>query len=324
MIQAKTIQELIKKNYNIDVNDITKIQDGSADLYILDNFYVVKFYQDNFKLKKIKIGIDVSNYCHNLNYKTPIYYKTISGNYYFYYEKRCVVLMSYIEGEKIPAFSSSINIMKNSATFYSKFVSDLQNYNKELPLYDFDKYFIGNIDKSISGYLKLINDTDNIEIKADLQLRVHLLKKINITLFEDIDKITICNCHGDFYVSQCLYKNDKIISILDFESAKIMPITIEIIRSYIYFDKNFNVDNLIIYVNEFIKKFKLNYYDLKYMPYLYYLKLLQSDFGYKQYIKNNHKKDEYIKIGKKLQKQIIYLSHNNKRISNKLITTIRL
>lgn len=322
MIQARIIKELIKKNYNLDVNKITKIKDGSADLYILDSFYVVKFYQDNFKLQKIKKGIDISNYFHKLSYKTPIYYKTINGKYYFCYKKRYVVLMNYIKGKKISAFNASTTMIKNSSKFYSKFISDLQNYDKELPFYDFDKYFVDNIDKSISDYLRLINDTNNIEIKNDLQLRIDLLKKINLALFSNIDKITICNCHGDFYISQCLYKKNEIMSILDFESAKVMPIAIELFRSYIYFDKKFNIDNLIMYINEFIKNFKLNYYDLSYMPYLYYLKLLQSDFGYKQYVENDSKKDEFIKIGKKLQEQIIFLSYSSEIISNKLTTFI--
>ena len=103
-----------------------------------------------------------------------------------------------------------------------------------------------------------------------------------------------------------------------------MPIVIEIIRSYIYFDKNIDINNLILYVNNFNNVFKLNIYDLKYMPYLYYLKLLTSSFGYKQYIENHKRKKEYLLIGTRLQNQILYLSKNSEIISNKLMSVVNL
>jgi len=55
------------------------------------------------------------------------------------------------------------------------------------------------------------------------------------------------------------------------------------------------------------------------MPYLYYIRLLRSTFGYKEYIENRNKKTEYLNIGKKLQNQIIFLSNNVDTISLKLV-----
>ena len=65
----------------------------------------------------------------------------------------------------------------------------------------------------------------------------------------------------------------------------------ELIRSYSYIDKDakngsFNIDTLTDYVRKFNEYVILNEYDLKCMPYLYLIQLLNSSYGYKEYINN--------------------------------------
>ena len=55
------------------------------------------------------------------------------------------------------------------------------------------------------------------------------------------------------------------------------------------------------------------------MPYLYYLKLLRSTFGYEQYINNHTKKDEYLLLGRKMQNQILFLHNYNEIISYNML-----
>lgn len=46
------------------------------------------------------------------------------------------------------------------------------------------------------------------------------------------------NTHGDYSIQQLIYNEGKLATVIDFETAKKMPIVWEIVRSYSYVDKN--------------------------------------------------------------------------------------
>lgn len=99
------------------------------------------------------------------------------------------------------------------------------------------------------------------------------------------------NSHGDFCSQQLIYNDNKEPTIIDFEKAKKLPIVWEVIRSYSYIDKKFDIKNLIDYFKEFTKYVTLNEYDLKYASYLYLLQLASSPYGYKEYNDDYSQKD---------------------------------
>ena len=101
-----------------------------------------------------------------------------------------------------------------------------------------------------------------------------------------------------------------------------VPIAYEVIRSYVCvdrkcFDGKVNIDNLILYIREFIKYVPLNKYDLKYMAYIYLYKLASSSYGYKQYI-NNGDLDLY-EFGKWRSKMCKYLFEKYESIGKRLV-----
>ena len=60
----------------------------------------------------------------------------------------------------------------------------------------------------------------------------------------------------------------------------------------------------------------LNKYDLKYMPYVYLVQILNSTYGYKQYLNDGNL--ELLKFGKERTNICRYLMKNSKVISEKL------
>ena len=134
--------------------------------------------------------------------------------------------------------------------------------------------------------------------------------------------MTLKNCHGDFSVMQFIYENEKIKALLDFERAKYMPVSWEIIRSYTHIDekcKNGNIDikNLVDYVKTVMKYINLNKYDLKFMPYMYLLRLATSPYGYEEYI-NNTKLESLLEFGLWRTKMCKTLAENIKKIEIEL------
>ena len=126
----------------------------------------------------------------------------------------------------------------------------------------------------------------------DLEDKIEISKKLKEQFdFSIISKMSIMNSHGDYSVQQLIYNNEKETSVIDFESAKRLPIMWEIIRSYTYIDKDvkngeMNIDTFIEYVREVSKYVKLNEFDLKYCAYIYLIQIIGSLYGYKQYNEN--------------------------------------
>ena len=145
--------------------------------------------------------------------------------------------------------------------------------------------------------------------------------------FNIVRKMTIINTHGDFSVQQLIYNDKEGTTVIDFETAKKMPIVWEAIRSYSYIDKDakngkLNIDTLVEYFKESDKYIKLNKYDLKYAPHIYLLQLAGSTFEYKEYI-DDYKQKELLKFGLFRTNLCKYLYENLDVISLRLKDEIK-
>ena len=96
--------------------------------------------------------------------------------------------------------------------------------------------------------------------------------------------MTNINGHGDYSIQQLIYNNKGKTTVIDFETAKKLPIAWEVIRYYSYCKNGkLNIDTFAEYVKKFCNYIKLNEYDLKYIAHLYLIQLVKSMFGYKEY-----------------------------------------
>ena len=186
-------------------------------------------------------------------------------------------------------------------------IEDPQNKSL-LPIKELDKEnnqkIINLCNLKIQKYKDLIEQSkgdkyENI-ITKDLQDKIKMIQKIITKDFTQTKNLTVKATHGDYNVLQFIYENGKIKAIIDFASAAKLPVVWEIIRSYSYLDKEcqngkINIPNLIDYIKEYLKYSELNEYDLKYMPFIYLTQLLNSTYGYKQYLQNHN--EELLKFG---------------------------
>ena len=131
------------------------------------------------------------------------------------------------------------------------------------------------------------------------------------------------NSHGDYSVQQLIYNDDNgKTTVIDFETAKKLPIIWEVMRSYSYIDEEvkngkINIDTLVEYVKEFTKYIQLNEYDLKYAPQIYLIQIVSSPFGYKQY-NDDYEKTGLLEFALFRTNLCRYLYNNSKEISTRL------
>ncbi len=172
--------------------------------------------------------------------------------------------------------------------------------------------------------LKIANEQNKSDIVQDLSYKIEMLKNVKKEFsLNELSNLTCLNTHGDYNVLQCIYGDDnKIKAVLDFASACKMPIAWEIIRSYSYLDKNaangrIDIDNLKAYVSEFIKYQELTIYDLRYMSLLYFIQILTSTYGYRQFL-NDESEIDMFKFAKFRTNMCKFLYQNIDKISNEI------
>ena len=324
----------IKKHYNLDIIKIETIDGGNANIYKLTdihkNKYILKEFQLKFNSKTILKEVHVIEYLRKKKLPVPEYVTCTNNQKYFEHKGRIVILQKYIEGKTKDKYTGNKQNLLESAKYLGLLVNALEDYSYNDMFKSNIKKLTTNedIEKSIGKYKNLIfqiakADVYGEEIKKDLNDKIEMLKEIKKDqTITKITNITIKKTHGDYNVLQFIYdSNDSIKVILDFATAGELPIVWELARSYNYMDKEckngeFNIDNLILYIKEYLKYSKLTKEDLKYLPYIYLIQLLSSTYGYKQYLQTNNL--AMLEFGKERTNICRYLMKNKEIISKRL------
>lgn len=294
------IKEILKKEYNLSITKIEHEDRGSSNIYYVydekNRKYVLKEFESRCTEEKILKEAEIISFVKDRGINVPNYIKTKDNGYYIKYNDRIIILMDYIDGYTKEPNTGTYNQTLESAEWLGKLTKVLENIEK-IEIIDIEKWCSKlEVEKAYNKYEKLISELGNrdtdLKIKSDFEYKIKLLDKLNTFDFSIIKKLTMKNCHGDFSIMQFLYKDERIMAILDFERAKYIPVVWEIVRSYVGIDReckdgDFCLNNFLDYVKVVRKYLDLNIYDIKYMLYIYLIKTAVSTYGYEEYIKNN-------------------------------------
>ncbi len=326
----KEIIMYVSKVYGLDIYNVRKIDRGSANIYSLnDDTYILKEFQSKYSKVEIDKEIEVINHLRKFNIKVPEYIKTLKGKYDDVYKNKIIIIQYFIDGYTLNNNEGTYNQTIECADYYGKIVSALKTLPIKLPDADLSSWYSKkNFALSIKKHEDLLsmldeNDKNDRKIKEDILEKIEIIKSISSsTNFKEMKNLSVLNTHGDYSLLQFIYNDGKINAVIDFVSACKMPVVWELIRSYSYIDKDakdgqFNLDTFVDYVKQFNKYIKLNRYDLKYMAHLYLIQILNSNFGYKQYI-YNHENKELLKFGFLRTNICRYLFNNLSTISKQL------
>jgi Ser/Thr protein kinase RdoA (MazF antagonist) len=336
-LHNKEIAEILVQNYDIKPINISEINRGTADIFKIETEnrkYVLKEFSEGRTKESVIKETDIINFLNGKQIKVPIYVKSKTDNFYIEYGNRIIVLQEFIEGYTMENNTGDYEKTIESAMLLGKMTKALETYEGLTEDGIMEKSFSK---KSIqNGIVKMKDLQQKINIDNpyrekfidDLEFKIKVAEKLEKEFnFKIINKMTIINSHGDFSVQQLIYNDKGEKTIIDFETAKKMPIVWEVMRSYSYVDKEakdgeFNIDTLIEYFKEFSKYIKLNEYDLKYAPHLYLIHIIASVFGYKQFNENYERKTllEFALFRTKLCR---YLYQHLEEISSRLKEEIK-
>ena len=331
-LNENTIKRILEDNYNIETSKVTKIDRGTANIFEVqskEKKYILKEFSEGRSEDSVIKETNIINFLKDRNIKDPVYIKSSQGNFYIKFENRIIIVQEYVDGYTMENNTGDYNKTIESATILGKMTKELKDYAglEEDGIIEkwFSKESLENgITKMLDLKSKLNADNPYKSIfEKDLEDKINMSKDlIENFKFDIIQKLTIMNSHGDYSVQQLIYNDKEETTVIDFETAKKLPIIWEVMRSYSYIDKeakngNLNLNTLVDYVKEFSKYVKLNEYDLKYAAKIYLIQIVSSPFGYKQY-NDNYEKTGLLEFALFRTNLCRYLYKNSDEISLRL------
>lgn len=299
------IKQLIREYYPIDIRNITKMSGGWSS-----NVYLIETDQTKYVLKDIPISEsnhaeaegEITDYLRNRGLQVSELIKTKSGKYAFSADGKQYHLQKFIDGGVFEMNTAPDWFMVKSARALGKIHHELSKLDK-FPIGMGEGYFkYSSPESTRKSYLRILEHAKKINdehvIKA-LESRIRQIEKLSAISF-DYSKFTISNTHGDYYISQMICK-DEDFTIIDWTSACVHPICWEIIRSFVYADiecKNgsINTKRFTSYLQEYLKHYHLNKYDLEMMPYMFYFQISFCNNYYSYYFDDNEFIDKTIAL----------------------------
>lgn len=291
VLDENIIKELVGEKYGLKVARVEKINRGSANIYNIDDEYILKEFSSDRNVADIEKECRVIKYLDSHGFRVPKYVETLDDMCYFVYRKRIIIVQVFLAGYAMENNTGDYAKTMESASILGKLSKALEGYNFKTEYREFPTK------EGLRESVKKLNVLKG-EIRKDNPYRERFIVDINRKLeiidalqdfnFEDLQKVTLKLCHGDYSVQQLIYNEELGTAIIDFETVRTMPIVWEIIRSYTYIDKDckdggLSLSTFMDYVKEVMKHIELTEFDLKYMPYIYLFQLVGSTFGYKQY-----------------------------------------
>ena len=298
VLDDEKIKKLLSENWGISLVSCKKLKLGTANCYIvsdLENQYFLKEFQSDMDKNDIVREAGLVLYLYERGIPTAKYITTLCGDICVKYRRHFICLEEYVSGITYEYNDFPEKFLPDLACLLAKIHRTLKGY--DLPA-DMDEKWLSSIsaDEVKGKYEKLFmelechkEDKYYEKIKKDLVYKQNLIEK-GEQLKKHFEGITYCATHGDYQGCQVICEKESIKAIIDFSSARTLPVVWEIMRSFVQssntcrHNAKIDVEQLCEYVKKYMEFAHLSKADLYAMPYVYLYQLSRSSYGYPQYL----------------------------------------
>ncbi len=305
VLTDSTISVLLSNHYGISPLSVNKLKLGTANcfqVYDGNKNYFLKEFQSDILEDEVVREAKLLEFLSEAEFPTARFYKTSNNEFVINYQNHILCLEEYMEGHTYGYNDLPLDLLPNVGRMLGKLHQVLKDY--PLPI-SMSEQWLDSIsaDSVVAKYDELIQIAES---KADAdklpQLMDDLLYKKQLAVrCEEYKKyyngITYCSTHGDFQGCQLIWEKGEIKAVIDFSAAACLPVTWEIMRSFVQSSNvcrttaTIDIAALCEYVREYIKFSPLTKNDMIAMPYVYLFQLAQSRYGYPQYLLNTDSED---------------------------------
>ena len=301
VLNEKNVSDLLYRHYGIALVSIQKLKLGTANcfrVYDGNKYYFLKEFQSSFLENTVVQEAKLLEFLSVADIPTTRFYKTVNNEFVINYQNHIICLEEYIEGQAYGYDDLPPHLLPQVGKMLGKLHQVLKNY--PLPIAMSDKWLASfSAENMIAQYDALIKiaeskaDGENINrIIDDLQYKKQLAVRC-----EEYKKyyngITYCPTHGDYQGCQIIFDKDEIKAVIDFSSASCLPVTWEIMRSFVQSSNlcrnsaTVDIEAFCEYVREYLRFSPLTKADIIAMPYVYLFQLARSKYGYPQYLNSD-------------------------------------
>jgi len=301
-----SISELLRRHYGIEVAQVEKLPLGTANCFRVSDGvhdYFLKEFQSDFQEEEVTREALLLQFLAKKDFPVAAFYPTADGGFTVTHCGHVLCLQSYVHGTSYGYDDLPPRLLPKVGEMLGRLHTALKDY--PLPLDMGEEWVNGFSGEHTAGqYARLLETartrtTDpntpallaDLAYKQELALRCEQYKKY-------YDGITYCPTHGDFQGCQILFDRDEIAAVVDFSSARSLPVVWEIMRSFVQSSKTcretavIDVDGLCDYVSHYQIHAPLTKADLCAMPYVYLFQLARSKYGYPQYLNSDSEDKE--------------------------------
>lgn len=311
VLSDSSIRQLLKDHYCLNVDRIQKMPLGTANCYRIfaeGNSYFLKEFQSGFSKDDLDLEAKLVNFLTSHHFPTAQILLTKEQNTSLTYQEHLLCLQEYIEGTTYGNNQLPHHLLMQAAELLGQLHTLLKDYplpvEMDVPwLEAFSaENYAAQYDNLLQAAEQTPDDPNYDRIKADLLYKKELAYRI-AEYKKYYNGITYNATHGDYTEFQYICEGDRIKAVIDFSSARTLPVVWEIMRSYIQScgackdGKAMDVQDFCDYVRSYMKYAPLTLADLQAMPYVYLHQLARSQYGYKQYlIKKSENKDALLQF----------------------------
>lgn len=299
------MESLLFKQYGLHLisEEKSKVGAGSDTWFLncLEGKFVLKFPATS-EINHPELEPELCAFLRENGVPACVFLKNTEGKFVSIAENgACFTLQRLLPGITPAWNTASDDLLMESAQMLGKIHKVLQDY-PPLPTgigADFFTYMTP--EHALDSYnhsLSVAKQIGNQQDIAELEWRIAFMKHFPAWSF-DLEKLTLRNTHGDYFISQFLCENGHLTSIIDWTTACVHPAIWEIMRSFVYSAPccaKGEIDKQLFkrYLDAYCCYGTLNDYDIQNLYKLYFYQIAVCDYYGQYYASNAQNREIYL------------------------------
>lgn len=317
----------MKNFYGISPKKIVKsdIGAGSDTFFVFaDERYVLKFPSVS-EMNNPRQEPDICNFLFDKGLPVSKFLPTLEGEFVGNIDGRTFHLQKFIEGKCYAWHSAPKFLMEQMPRELGKIHTALSEYprlNDGIGEGFFKTMTPMRAAKSYENSLITAEKLGEKQLFDEIKFRIGLMERLPHFDF-DVNRLSVKNTHGDYFISQIICGDDKISAIIDWTTACAHPVVWEITRSFVYAEptaKDGVVCAILLaeYAREYMSEAELNSYDKENLMNLFYYQIAVCDYYNQYFTSNTANKKIYLEQAVFSTKLLRYLDKNLGKLNDEL------
>lgn len=293
--------------FEIDNAEISANGAGSLVYFVTTNKqkYVVKYASEN-EMNHPELEPELCGYLRKHGIPASHFIKNLQGRILSIDENgRRFHMQKFIDGVVYPYNEAPNFLLKEAPKLLAEIHTLLKNL-KELPEGIGENFFKyrkpENMTNSFQKSLEIAIKNGDKENADEIRDIIVILKHFPNYVF-DVSAFTYGNTHGDYMISQLICADNSIKGIIDWTTACRHPLVWEVVRSYVFMAPEcgagrLNINQFEHYLKTYLKKGRLNTYDIENAGRLFFYFLAVCDFYGQYYQSLTKNRSIYLKQAK--------------------------